>query len=1197
MSGNVGQLAFGIVGAVVGTIIAPGAGTYYGFMAGMAVGSVVFPTQLPGVTQEGPRLDDLKVQASAYGMTLPIMFGVVRAAGNMIWSTQIVEHRHEHTEEVGGKGKPSQDVTTVTYTYTVSCAVSICEGEIIGVRKIWGNKELFYNIADDIDFATNQAAQALNPHIRVYLGTEDQEPDPLIVATEGDAPGYRGTAYVVFENLPLEQFFNRIPNFEFEVVASGSRQDPVFEPIDYTPTMVDGGYSSTGGQWVTGSVTDDGLILAAFRTATYGVRLALINPYTAEVIRDFDYKSAIKPKYLFGTTIDNAYWEPAAHNAPVMNQRGDVAWLSTHWAWVWKKGGVPKKVAGFVGHYGVVVDEDGWFYAAVLDGSNQSLVRFDYGGTASKRRIVTLKPGTQMRYVFDSNDGSTMWISTEKGTDDAAYLYRITHMGSVMEKILISTDGLRYAASVAVAGDGSVWYNQNSPGELYRISPDRSTTTLIHTEAGAVDPEEGSSARLARDWKTGDILFNQGPTTGDIFRYAADGTLIQAYTGGDPVSAIRSNPRYPSLIVGFNSTTNSLGGMMFVEYTHRLSIETEPIGNVITALCGRVMDTADIDVSGLTADVRGYVIANRGPVRGMLEPLLMAYKLDGVESQNRLRFFARGGGALISIPEGDTGARVDTGEVVDPVVVTRLQEPELPHEVAINYLDATRDYQQGSQYARRLVRHSDNDTKIDLAVVLTPDEANELATAMLYEAWAARTRYAVPLPMKYAEYEPGDILNLQLETGDALVRMVSKKEHAGVIQAEAFGYEPAVYAQTNGNAPGGPAGSGAVGAKGPTNLMLLDTGLLIETDDTPGFYAAAGGYMDGWTGAKLYKSADDGLTYADTGEAFLTAATIGYANTRLGDFRGGNIFDELNTLEVTLVSGALSSRTEAQVLSGLNAAYMGGEIFTFKSAVLIGTKRYRLSGFLRGRLGTEWAIRLHATGEDFVLLSTLNLLSMPAPSSDIGQTRLFKAPSFGTNLAQAAPHELQLAANRLRPLSPVQIGGGRNAAGDVSLKWARRARIQAGWMDYIDVPLDESTEAYEIDIFAGAGKALTALTDDYPAQGTATAHGLVVGDQVHLTAVAGDLGPFVNDRLYTVEEVPSTSTFTLAELNLVGLPAYTSGGVVRKKARTITASAASATYTAAEQTTDYGGLQSAVHIAVYQLSDRVGRGYPGIASV
>ncbi|MAK64762.1 MAG: hypothetical protein CMF75_08520, partial [Maricaulis sp.] len=54
--------------------------------------------------------------------------------------------------------------------------------------------------------------------VRLHQGAPDQAPDALIQAIEGaDAPGFRGTAYVVMEDWPLEAFGHRIPNLSFEV--------------------------------------------------------------------------------------------------------------------------------------------------------------------------------------------------------------------------------------------------------------------------------------------------------------------------------------------------------------------------------------------------------------------------------------------------------------------------------------------------------------------------------------------------------------------------------------------------------------------------------------------------------------------------------------------------------------------------------------------------------------------------------------------------------------------------------------------------------------------------------------------------------------------------------------------------------------------------------------------------------------------
>jgi len=67
---------------------------------------------------------------------------------------------------------------------------------------------------------------------RLYVGDEAQLPDPKIEAVQGVgmAPAFRGTAYVVFEDLDLGRFGNRVPQFSFEVFRraqpAGGSSDP-----------------------------------------------------------------------------------------------------------------------------------------------------------------------------------------------------------------------------------------------------------------------------------------------------------------------------------------------------------------------------------------------------------------------------------------------------------------------------------------------------------------------------------------------------------------------------------------------------------------------------------------------------------------------------------------------------------------------------------------------------------------------------------------------------------------------------------------------------------------------------------------------------------------------------------------------------------------------------------------------------------
>lgn len=146
--------------------------------------------------QAGPRLESLRLQSTAEGAPMALVLGRARVTGQVIWAARFLEQRHE---QGGGKGGPR----TESYAYSLSFAVAVCEGPIDGIGRIW---------------ADGQPLDRAGATLRIHRGTEDQTPDPLIEAVEGaTVPAYRGTAYVVFEDLPLAAFGNRVPQLAFEV--------------------------------------------------------------------------------------------------------------------------------------------------------------------------------------------------------------------------------------------------------------------------------------------------------------------------------------------------------------------------------------------------------------------------------------------------------------------------------------------------------------------------------------------------------------------------------------------------------------------------------------------------------------------------------------------------------------------------------------------------------------------------------------------------------------------------------------------------------------------------------------------------------------------------------------------------------------------------------------------------------------------
>lgn len=187
--------------SAVGTAIGGPLGGALGALIGRQVDSTVIGPR----SANGPRLKELAVQTSSYGSAIPVHFGTIRAAGSVIWSTELIEHQERSG---GGKGRPS----LTSYTYTASFAVAICSRPIAGIGRIWADGSLLRGARGDLKVAGA---------MRIYRGFGDQEPDPLLAQAEGIAlnPAYRNTAYVVFEDLALADYGNRLPSLTFEILA------------------------------------------------------------------------------------------------------------------------------------------------------------------------------------------------------------------------------------------------------------------------------------------------------------------------------------------------------------------------------------------------------------------------------------------------------------------------------------------------------------------------------------------------------------------------------------------------------------------------------------------------------------------------------------------------------------------------------------------------------------------------------------------------------------------------------------------------------------------------------------------------------------------------------------------------------------------------------------------------------------------
>ncbi|WP_038361441.1 glycoside hydrolase/phage tail family protein [Bosea sp. UNC402CLCol] len=216
-----------VAGAALGTALGGPVGGAIGQALGGLAGATVDQAWLGGSggnkIVEGPRLKEVNGLAATEGAAIPRLYGRARLGGQLIWATRFEEEIKLSITRTksGGKGGRAQKTYETTYSYYANLAIGLCEGPIAFIRRIW---------ADGRELDVNTVV------MRVHHGDEAQEPDPFIVAKEvGEAPAYRGLAYVVFERFPLADYGNRIPQFDFEVVRAVDGLGAMIRAVALTP--------------------------------------------------------------------------------------------------------------------------------------------------------------------------------------------------------------------------------------------------------------------------------------------------------------------------------------------------------------------------------------------------------------------------------------------------------------------------------------------------------------------------------------------------------------------------------------------------------------------------------------------------------------------------------------------------------------------------------------------------------------------------------------------------------------------------------------------------------------------------------------------------------------------------------------------------------------------------------------------------
>ena len=474
---------------------------------------------------------------------------------------------------------------------------------------------------------------------------------------------------------------------------------------------------------------------------------------------------------------------------------------------------------------------------------------------------------------------------------------------------------------------------------------------------------------------------------------------------------------------------------------------------------------SQFDVSGVAGDLSGFVQADQTSARGLIEPLMEAFQIDVLEAGGKLVFRSRLKSALAPVEIDILAERPEEALFEE----SRGHLSDFAGEAILDHFDAGGTYSRATARSRRMVGENDRVLRLGLPAVLHAGAAAASVETALRDQRAGQRRLTFRLPPTALGITPGDIVRLSdgpdgrfLITGitDGLVREVEAR-------AIAAGESPAPLLLEAGNRPAGGAGPGPGDAFTP-EVVFLDLPVLGSGGMQD--FARIAAYARPWR--SMVVSSSGGSEGFRARVRLERPARIGRLVEPLGEGVVGR-FDPERSIVLDLPSGGLASTDTLAMLSGANrVAVRSGngawEIIGFAGASEIALGRWRLTSLLRALHGTDDAMAAgHAANAVAVVLDDA-IRPLGLDVEEVGRLSNWLVEAVGAPQGQAGPFAFAGGERALTPLSPGHLRGRRGADGVVRFSWVRRGRIDSDTWLAAEIPLDEPSEAYRLDILADA---------------------------------------------------------------------------------------------------------------------------------
>lgn len=1046
-----GQIVGGVVGGLIGSTLGS---PYLGAQLGIMLGGYLDP--VAGPVTEGPRLDDLTVQTSTYGAQIPRIFGTQSVSGNVFWLENNKIKEVIVKKSTGGKG--GSKTTTKTPTYYATFAVGLADrpdGPIFGVRRIWIKGELFYDVGST-DPATIMASNEAAPAFKIYTGSDTQQPDPRIQADVGvdNAPAYRGLAYIVFYDLPLEKYANSLAGAQVkvEVVCSGIGQYFGVRRLTGANKTWNGGLSNPsifthdGDKWV--DINGDNVYITDSNDTWSQFKSNL--PLSG---RELSFRNG-----MYVTTNTGAY--------PLLAYSTDLkTWVATALPFF-----TYDQITLGPGDVYLVVYGKYWALASPIS------TGFSYSTGEAADGLSIAVPAT----IGPTTAGD---IPTQK------FLARGAWNGSCF--IVVANNKYRRGTiSAAVFMD---WSSVSLPAGMSHvidvISVDSafysicvSSSNASHMAVSYDDGVTWSVIGMIVDSVVGNLvplsgLAHNGVEFCCVLIFGLDYSYVTSSDGitwshRKEFSASNLGGSHFSIPVWGRSlwgVQDSDGGVTTFGSSKITSTDVS-LSDIVTSELGNVgLTSDDIDTLSLVQSVRGYVIGSSGSVRSAIEPLRTAWPFDVIQHGYKVRFVARGSAPVTTIDANDLDAHNSSSGPTVKLTTVREMDTQMPSKMTIRFADFDREYEVGEQYSEYLSPTTINSVTLELAIVMTSAEAAGRAEMLLQLAWLERNDFTFNLPGTYNHLEPSDVILLPMPGGTLRVRLTTLNYTSdGRIECSGKNDSATVYTPVSTGSTPKVTGQTTIKLSTPTEVSLLDIPTINTNQSDASFLAALYGMFSSWQAGTLLRSDDGGTTWVEIESAVAPGSTIGSATSVIGSV-DSRVWDKSSRLNVSLYNGDLYDTTEIGLMNGANHFAYGvdgrWEIIAAQRCGLVSGANYILSDFLRGRFGTEWAMALHAVGDTIVLLDHQELSLITTSISNVGAEKLYRAISINQPVENGRDLNFTYNGINLKCLSPVSLNGNRAPSGDWSFWWTRRSRTDWEWRDGSDVALGETSEAYETDIF------------------------------------------------------------------------------------------------------------------------------------